>query len=298
MAKLKIKQGTTSKVVRVFLQDSSSASGAGLTGLTNASSGLTAYYIREGDATSTAIALVAGTAGTWSSGGFKELDATNLPGVYELGLPNTVLASGQSSVVMLKGAANLAPCVLELELDQINYQDGVRAGLTALPNAAAGALGGLQTPVVASGTAQAGSATTITLAVGSSATTDLFKGNVVQIISGTGAGQARVITGYSSLVATVSRAWVVNPDNTSNYTIVANPHAALDTNLAVSLNLAQAIPNTPTQGTIGDALLAAEADGVGKWTLVNTTLTLYRHDGTTVVRTFTLDSAAAPTQRV
>jgi len=61
--------------------------------------------------------------------------------------------------------------------------------------------------------------------------------------------------------------------------------------------MSYALSSSPTQGTIGDALLAAEADGVGKWVISGTTLTLYRHDGTTVVRTFTLNSASTPTSR-
>jgi hypothetical protein len=81
--------------------------------------------------------------------------------------------------------------------------------------------------------------------------------------------------------------------------LLATPANKLTTNSSgqVQHDLTQAVPNTPTQGSVGDALLAAEAQGVGKWTLVGTTLTLYRHDGTTVARTFTLDSGTAPTQR-
>lgn len=77
----------------------------------------------------------------------------------------------------------------------------------------------LQTPN--SGTAQAGGATTITLASGASATNDFYKNDGIQILSGTGAGQFRFCTGYvgSTKVATVS-AWATNPDNTSVYTIV------------------------------------------------------------------------------
>jgi hypothetical protein len=48
---------------------------------------------------------------------------------------------------------------------------------------------------------------------------------------------------------------------------------------------------------VGDALNAARAQGFGKWVLSGTTLTLYAPDGATAVRTFTLDSATAPTQR-
>lgn len=52
-----------------------------------------------------------------SDGGFKEVDATNMPGVYRLDLPDAVCATGVPSVVvMLKGAANMSPVVLEIQL--------------------------------------------------------------------------------------------------------------------------------------------------------------------------------------
>src|SRR5262249_39737350 len=70
----------------------------------------------------------------------------NMPGVYELGIPDAALASGsETCVIMLKGAANMAPCALEIQLVAYDPQDGVRHGLTALPNAAANASGGLIT---------------------------------------------------------------------------------------------------------------------------------------------------------
>jgi hypothetical protein len=143
--KLKIKEGTTSKLVKLFIQDSSATDGSGLTGLVYNSASLTAYYLPEGDASATAITLATATVGTYTSGGFKEVDATNMPGVYELGLPDAVIdaTSEGSVIVMLKGATNMAPVLLEVELDAIDYQDSVRAGLTALPNAAADAAGGL-----------------------------------------------------------------------------------------------------------------------------------------------------------
>ena len=125
--KLKLKEGTTSKLARIFVQDSSSTTGAGLTGLVFNSASLTAYWIAEGDATATAITLATMTAGTWASGGFDEVDATNLPGVYEIGLPNVCVdaTSEGSVVVMLRGATNMAPVLLEIELDAIDYRAGV-----------------------------------------------------------------------------------------------------------------------------------------------------------------------------
>ncbi len=146
--KLLVKKGKTSKRATIFIQDATSATQGGLTGLTNASSGLVCYRYRDddGDAGGTQLTLAGGTRGTWSSGGFKEKDATNLPGVYELGLDNAGLATGSEVVVyQLKGATNMVPCVLEIQLVDFDPQDTVRLGLTSLPNAAAEAAGGLYT---------------------------------------------------------------------------------------------------------------------------------------------------------
>ena len=68
--------------------------------------------------------------------------------------------------------------------------------------------------------------------------------------------------------------------------------------LTVQLDLTQVVPTSNTAHTVGDALNAARAQGFGKWVFSGTTLTLYAEDGDTVVRTFTLDSATAPTQRI
>jgi hypothetical protein len=72
------------------------------------------------------------------------------------------------------------------------------------------------------GTAQAGGASSITFdATGSSTTTDFYKYGVVVLRGGTGAGQSRQITAYSSgRVATVAPAWTVQPDNTSEYVVI------------------------------------------------------------------------------
>src|SRR3984957_9448646 len=118
--KLSIKAGATSQSVLVFVQNNSVTTGVGLTGLVFNTSGLTAYYSFAGAAaTSTAITLatLASVTSAWSSGGFKEIDSTNMPGVYRLDIPNAALASsnGRSVVIYLQGAANMAPLPLEVE---------------------------------------------------------------------------------------------------------------------------------------------------------------------------------------
>lgn len=74
------------------------------------------------------------------------------------------------------------------------------------------------------GTAQAGAASTITLAAGASAVTDAYKGMVIVTDGGTGSGQTRVISAYdgTTKVATVVPAWTTQPDATTTYTIPAN----------------------------------------------------------------------------
>ncbi len=62
-----------------------------------------------------------GTLGTWSSGGFVADGA--LAGRYELGLPDAAIASGARWVIVcLRGAANMLPVLIEIELDAVNYQ--------------------------------------------------------------------------------------------------------------------------------------------------------------------------------
>lgn len=134
MAKLSILAGTTSKMIDVFVQDSSSTTGAGLTGLAFGTAGLTAYYYREGAGSAVAITLATQTLGTWATGGFIVIDGTNMPGCYQIGIPNAAIAAGAKSVVCLfKGAANMAPLVLEIELTAVDNQNAATFGLTDLP---------------------------------------------------------------------------------------------------------------------------------------------------------------------
>lgn len=110
-----IKAGTTSKRYQIFIR--SSVTGEGLTGLVYNTASLTAYYWRDGATSATAITLATATLGTWASSGFKEMDATNMPGWYEIGIPDACLAAGASEVnIMFKGAANMLSSILKFQL--------------------------------------------------------------------------------------------------------------------------------------------------------------------------------------
>lgn len=75
------------------------------------------------------------------------------------------------------------------------------------------------------GTAQAGSAGSITLAAGASSTDDYYSGMVITLTGGTGSGSKGVITDYvgSTKVATVQKSTAAfTPDGTSTYSIESN----------------------------------------------------------------------------
>lgn len=71
------------------------------------------------------------------------------------------------------------------------------------------------------GTAQAGSSSSLTLRSGASAVDEFYRGAIIRIYGGTGAGQSRRINGYvgSTKVATTAPTWATAPDNTSTYSI-------------------------------------------------------------------------------
>lgn len=153
--------------------------------------------------------------------------------VSELGNGQYNLALSQADtngnhIGILLTATNAIPVHFSLVMTAADPTDSVRLGLTALPNAAAGASAGL--PVLLhAGTAQAGAAQTITLAAAASAVDRLYTLEHISIVGGTGAGQVRTIVDYNgaSKVATVNRAWRTNPDNTSVYQLTGAETLAL-----------------------------------------------------------------------
>lgn len=125
MAKLSIQAGSTGVTLGLFIQSSTATDGSGLTGLIGTSSGLAAYYY-QAPLRSTAVPITLTTASLtapWTSGLFIQVDSTNMPGVYRFDIPNAALGTGaNSSVVVLKGAAAMAPLPLEIELTGWNNQ--------------------------------------------------------------------------------------------------------------------------------------------------------------------------------
>ena len=200
--------GKTSFSHDVALVQKAAATSPGdpITSLTFNFSGFTAYYRIPATGTLTAITLATQTVGgAYSSGGFVEVSSTNAPGMYRFDVPNAVLATPGVSSVIFNGAANQAThtifyVCLAVDLFSTtgsNYYFGITD----------------------KGTAQAGGASTITLQSGYSTADNFPKGNTIEIISGTGAGQASVVASYvnSTKVATMDPPWVTAPDSSSGY---------------------------------------------------------------------------------
>lgn len=108
--------GLTSQSIDLFIRDSASTTGQGLTGLVYNASNLVASYRKGQTGSRTAITLATQTVtGSFSSGGFVEIDATNMPGCYRLDLPNAAVDTAGFVTVFLKGAANMVPVALRID---------------------------------------------------------------------------------------------------------------------------------------------------------------------------------------
>src|SRR3990167_3445126 len=125
MAKLSRKKGIQSQILHIFIQDSSSTTGAGLAGLAFDSASLACRYINAGGTLSGAITLqTITTLGTYEAPTantnmrFKEVSsASPSQGVYEIHLHNDWMnLTGGSLVIMLAGATNMAQFRLEIDL--------------------------------------------------------------------------------------------------------------------------------------------------------------------------------------
>jgi hypothetical protein len=138
--------------------DSTSTTGGAKTGLTFSSSGLIISTIADNESTATAYTQAGSTTETITTLGtfaaptatkcrFKEVDATNHPGLYEIQIADArwAVSNARSVIVTVSGATGAAQVDAEIQLPAVDFQDTVRMGLTALPNAAAEASGGLYT---------------------------------------------------------------------------------------------------------------------------------------------------------
>jgi hypothetical protein len=94
----------------------------GAKGLTHTTPSLSASYVRAG-AIRTAITLVSQTPnGSWTSGGFCEIDSVNMPGIYRIDVPNAVFVAGaESAILQLTGASQTNGAVVHYNMAKVQF---------------------------------------------------------------------------------------------------------------------------------------------------------------------------------
>jgi hypothetical protein len=140
--------------------------------------------------------------------------------------------------------------------------------------------------ILTGATAQAGAANSITLAATESAVDNIFAENVISIVSGTGAGQTRLIAEYdgTSKVAKVDKPWEVNPAVDSVYEILpfsgilVSQHGTATAGASLSITLSAAASAT-NDTYIGSVVYISSGTGLGQVRLITD------YDGTTKVAT-------------
>jgi hypothetical protein len=133
-----IQKGATDQAVVVRIIDS--GDGTPETGVVFNTSGIDLWYRREG-ATKTSIteATLSALNDAHSDGGVLHIG----DGYYRLDLPDAAVASGANGVQIGGTVTGMIVIGCYVHLVDFNPQDAVRQGMTALPNAAADAAGGL-----------------------------------------------------------------------------------------------------------------------------------------------------------
>lgn len=182
------------------------------------------------------------------------------------------------------------------ELVDLIWDEVLNAAAHNVASSAGRRLREISAGIVITGTAQAGSTNTITLASGASSTNGIYDPGLVRIDSGTGAGQSRLIIDYNGTtkVAVVDRDWRVAPDATSEYTVIASPNL-----LSTNEGLAQA--GTSTSITLNSSASSVDNTYVGQTVVIRTgtgqdqSRIISAYNGTTKVATVAQAWTTTPT---
>jgi hypothetical protein len=197
-----IKKGSTDRSVTLRIIDS--ADGTPETGVLYNTTGIDLWYRREGAAkTSVTEATLAALTTAHADGGFLHVG----DGVYRFDLPDAAFATSANYVDIGGTVTDMIVIGGRVRLVDVDFEDTVRGGMTALPNAAAEAAGGLYTRGTGAGQInQSANGRTDANAISMSGTTLTARdiGASVLISSGTGSGQLDVTSGAIK-IQTVSK---------------------------------------------------------------------------------------------
>lgn len=283
---MEIQFDNNNNIIEFILRDTST--GAPKTGLLFSSAGLiistktdneasAINYTQAGSTIETITTLGTYAAPTVNKCRFKEVDATNLPGLYQFQFTDTrfSVSSSRKLNIVVSGAS----CYGAYEIVLTGYDpygqpltaQDFRNAMTLAETAGTPADGSIDNYLLGSisrtNIAQAGASGSITLDPGASAVDNYYTNDLVFIISGAGAGQSRFISAYTgaSRIAAVAPNWSTPPDGTSKFFIIPFGSIAGATvptaaqNAAAVWNDLLASADFSTAGSIG-ALLKADID--------------------------------------
>jgi hypothetical protein len=125
-----MRAGTKSKLLLFYA--TSAENDSGKTGLVRNLSTGNAAYIREGDSAARRIPMVQGRVGKWGSGAIAEVDPDLLPGVYQFGAPDEMIAEGSARAVLLIRFPDAIVKPVEINLVAYDPQDAERIGVWSL----------------------------------------------------------------------------------------------------------------------------------------------------------------------
>jgi hypothetical protein len=135
-----VTKGAVDRSVTVTIVDSTD--GTPETGVVFNTSGIDLWYRREGGSrVAITEATLASLATAHADGGFLHIS----DGIYRLDLPDAAFATGANHVDFGGTVTGMVVIGGRVRLVDVNLEDAVRGGMTALPNAAAAANGGLPT---------------------------------------------------------------------------------------------------------------------------------------------------------
>lgn len=175
--------------------------------------------------------------------------------------------AGGSSLTAADIADEVETRTLLANVTQISGDSGAADNLEAAFDGSGYAIPGVLTRV---GAAQAGSLNSLTLDAGASGVDSFYLFETMTIISGTGAGQSRLITAYNGTtkVATTNFNWATTPDNTSVFAIAP---AAAHVQLLVSNSITASVlaANCITSSELDATAITAIQSGLSTLTQAN-----------------------------
>jgi hypothetical protein len=130
-----VKAGTSSRVLLLHGRSRKDPT-LGASGLRHDTPGAVAAYVREGEAQPHRIQLAEGLLGKHAPGSFVEVDPELLPGVYQFGAPDEMLAPGSARAVLVLRFPEAVFEPVEIDLVAYDPQDSVRLGMSAISSEA------------------------------------------------------------------------------------------------------------------------------------------------------------------